>query len=58
MTTHRIELLTVKEMQDYLKIGKTKAYELINSVGFPAYKISTTYRIPLNELNEWLDTCR
>lgn len=29
------ELMSVKELQQYLRIGKDKAYELIKSEGFP-----------------------
>lgn len=49
------ELLTVKEMMEFLKIGRTKAYELINTKGFPVIRISTICRIPMDDLLIWLN---
>lgn len=47
-------LFTVKELEDILRIKKTKAYSLCNTPGFPVIKIGGTYLIPEDELDEWL----
>lgn len=54
MTYHENDLLTVEELMVYLKIGRTKAYQIIHSDGFPAIRISNFYRIPYSKLINWL----
>lgn len=39
------EYLTVKDICDILKIGKTKAYNLINQKDFPKIKIGHDIRV-------------
>lgn len=41
------ETLTVKELQQILKIGVNSAYTLIHSKAFPVIKIGQTCRIPM-----------
>lgn len=47
-------LLTVKQLQEYLQISRTKAYQLIGTTGFPKIQIGKEYRIPQNRLEQWL----
>lgn len=49
-----MELMTVKELQDYLGIGRAKAYELVNEPGFPVLRIGRSIRIPKDLLEEWI----
>lgn len=49
-----MELMTVKELQDYLGIGRAKAYELVNEPGFPVLRIGRSIRIPKDLLKEWI----
>lgn len=49
------ELLTVMEMANFLKISRTKAYELIKRNDFPFIKIDKSIRINRNELLKWLN---
>lgn len=51
---HR-EILTVKEVQQILKIGTNSAYNLIHSKSFPVIKIGQTYRIPAESFYAWLE---
>ena len=51
--THK-ETLTVKEMQQILKIGTSSAYDLIHSKAFPVIKIGQSYRIPKESFYEWM----
>ena len=47
--------LTVKELQEVLKIGTNAAYNLIHSKAFPVIKIGQTYRIPAVPFYTWLE---
>lgn len=48
-------LLTVKDLQKVLPIGRDKAYALMHSRAFPAIKIGGRYYVSEKALNEWLD---
>ena len=49
------ETLTVKEIQDILKIGTNSAYNLIHSKPFPVIKIGQSYRIPKGPFYAWME---
>lgn len=55
MCEARPEILTVKEIQDILKVGTNAAYNLIHSNSFPVIKIGQTYRIPAAPFFAWLE---
>ena len=38
--------MTVEQMAEYLQIGKTSAYELVRTSGFPSVRFGRTIRIP------------
>lgn len=46
--------LTPKELQAELGIGRSKAYELVNSKGFPSFRIGKKVLINREGLNLWL----
>lgn len=46
--------LSVTELANALGIGRSRAYELVNTPGFPAAKIGKRIVIPVAALNEWL----
>ena len=48
------ETLTVRELQQILKIGTNSAYTLIHSNAFPVIKIGQSYRIPAAPFYAWL----
>ena len=50
------DVLTVREMQDILKIGTNSAYNLIHSKSFPVIKIGQSYRIPAAPFYAWLES--
>ena len=52
------EILTVKEIQQILRIGTNAAYNLIHSKAFPVIKIGQTYRIPTTAFYNWLEMGR
>lgn len=48
------ELMTMKELQEYMKISRSKAYELAREKGFPTLRVGRTIRIPKDELQKWI----
>lgn len=60
--TQRDELLTTREAQEFLKIGRTKLWQLTRENVIPAYRIGTGKRAGLrykkSELLAWLDQNR
>ncbi len=50
------EWLTLREVQEILGIGHTKAYELVTvPEGIPNVRIGRAIRINRRELSDWLD---
>jgi excisionase family DNA binding protein len=55
MTQHDLpEILTVEEIGDYLRIGRSSAYNLVNQPKFPAIRIGNQIRVQKEELLSWL----
>lgn len=50
------DLLTVKDVQEVLQIGRSTAYKLLQSGEIRAIKIRTLYRIPKRSLVEYLSS--
>ena len=48
-------MLTVKEIQNELKIGRDRAYSLVRSKGFPAIKIGARFYVTEEALKKWLE---
>ena len=48
------EWLTIKEVQDILAIGRTKAWQLVASGQIPAISIGRSVRVSRRELDGWL----
>ena len=53
-----VDTLTVKEVQQILKIGTNSAYNLIHSKAFPVIRIGQSYRIPQASFYAWLENPR
>lgn len=47
--------LTVKELQAELGVGRSTAYELCNSKGFPAFRIGKKILVNTEKLMEWME---
>ena len=47
-------MLTIKDIQNNLGIGKNNAYRLIKSPGFPTIKIGRKYLVPEDEFETWV----
>lgn len=48
------EIMTIKDMEQFLQVSRSKAYELIKTDGFPAYKVGNEFRILKSELIGWI----
>jgi len=48
------DLLSVKDVQKALRIGRSTAYKLLESGKLPSFKIGSTYRVPKTYLIEFL----
>ena len=48
------EIMDVKELADYLGIGKSKIYSLIRHKKIPASKIGRQYRFSKTVIDNWL----
>ena len=49
------EVYTVKDIMRILKIGRNRAYELMQSSGFPSTKLGHTYFVTPDKFQKWLD---
>lgn len=45
---------SVDEMAAAIGISRPKAYELVNSEGFPVVRVGRRIRIPISALENWL----
>jgi excisionase family DNA binding protein len=54
VTTRKPEWLSLKDFQQLIGIGRTKAYELVVTGELPAVRIGRCIRINRRELDEWL----
>lgn len=51
-----IEMLTVKDVANYLKLGPTTVYRLLNEGKIPAFKAGKQWRIRLEDLQRYIET--
>jgi excisionase family DNA binding protein len=47
--------MSLKEVQELLGIGRTKAYELVATGELPAVRVGRCIRVSQKELDEWLE---
>jgi excisionase family DNA binding protein len=52
------DLLTTRELMDYLQVSRTKVWELVTKQGLPAFKLGGDYRYRRHEVDQWLETRR
>ena len=50
-----IILYTIEDIQRIFQIGRTKAYALVASAGFPKIRINKKTLVPKKQLIEWID---
>ena len=54
------QMLTPKEVAEYLSIGLTAAYELMHNVDFPSFRVAYgkgrgVWRVNLTDLDKWIN---
>jgi putative molybdopterin biosynthesis protein len=52
------ELLTVEQVQELLKVGRTFAYALVRSGQLPSYRVGRLLRIRRRDVEHWLESRR
>jgi excisionase family DNA binding protein len=53
--TYAEELLTVEQVQELLKVGRTFAYSLIRSGELPSYRVGRLVRVRRRDMERWLE---
>jgi excisionase family DNA binding protein len=48
-------LLTVKDVEDELQLGRTRTYELVRSGELPVVRIGRAVRVPRDSLRRWIE---
>lgn len=49
------ELLTIEQVQELLKVGRTFAYSLTKSGELPTYRVGRLLRVRRRDVNRWLE---
>ncbi len=50
---HLPEVLTIAEVQEILRVGRSQAYEIAKRKDFPKLPIERPIRVPKQELLKW-----
>lgn len=48
------EILTIKQVADYLKVTERTIYRLAAAKQIPAFKVGGTWRFSRAEINQWI----
>lgn len=49
------EIITVKELANYLKIAEKTAYRLVLDKKIPGFKVGGAWRLRKKEIDEWIE---
>ena len=52
------ELLTTRQLMEFLQLSRTKVWELVQKEGLPAFKIGGDYRYIRSEVLAWMEKYR
>jgi len=52
------EVLNIKEVQEFLGIGRCSTLELFHNVEFPSFKLANKWFVKRNDLMQYLDTLK
>jgi len=52
------ELMTTRELMEFLNISRTKVWELVSKESLPAYKLGGDYRYRRSEVLKWMEKFR
>ena len=48
------QILTVKQVAKYLNVNERTIYRMANSKKIPAFKVGSSWRFKLNEIEQWI----
>ncbi len=54
----RTKWLTIEELAEYLKMGRTKLYRMAQDGEIPASKVGNQWRFDREEIDQWMKTQR
>ena len=46
--------MTVQDVAEYLKLGKTKIYQYVQKGKIPGYKVGGQWRFSREEIDDWI----
>lgn len=49
------DIITVKELANYLKIAEKTAYRLVLDKKIPGFKVGGAWRLRKKEIDEWIE---
>ena len=49
------DIMTMKEVADYLKLNEKTAYRLTSEGKLPAFKVGGSWRFKKSEIEEWIE---
>lgn len=50
------EIMTIKEVSDYLKIKEKTAYDLTAKGKIPGFKVGGAWRFKKSEIDKWIES--
>ncbi len=53
MTTNK-DIMTMKELADYLKIAEKTAYRFVSEKKVPGFKVGNAWRFRKSEVDNWI----
>jgi len=54
----RTKWLTIEELAEYLKMGRTKLYRMAQDGDIPASKVGNQWRFDRDEIDQWMKSQR
>ena len=54
----RTKWLTIEELAEYLKMGRTKLYRMAQEGEIPASKVGNQWRFDRDEIDQWMKSQR
>jgi excisionase family DNA binding protein len=54
----RTKWLTIEELAEYLKMGRTKLYRMAQEGDIPASKVGNQWRFDREEIDQWMKSQR
>jgi excisionase family DNA binding protein len=54
----RTKWLTIEELAEYLKMGRTKLYRMAQEGDIPASKVGNQWRFEREEIDQWMKSQR